>query len=90
MLNKVWLIRVGSAFRLVWRSLTPPSKIGKGSGEPRIIDLCHKQNRIYVQWNLQIKDKLVCTSTNVHYSEVVPYWRFLAKITFYDILGRIL
>ena len=30
--------------RLVWRSLTPPSKIGKGSGEPRIIDLCHKQN----------------------------------------------
>ena len=22
------------------RSLTPPSKIGKGSGEPRIIDLC--------------------------------------------------
>ena len=29
---------------LVWRSLTPPSKIGKGSGEPRIIDLCHKQN----------------------------------------------
>ena len=28
----------------VWRSLTPPSKIGKGSGEPRIIDLCHKQN----------------------------------------------
>ena len=30
--------------RLVWRSLTPPSIIGKGSGEPRIIDLCHKQN----------------------------------------------
>ena len=29
---------------VVWRSLTPPSKIGKGSGEPRIIDLCHKQN----------------------------------------------
>ena len=31
---------------LVWRSLTSPSKIaiGKGSGEPRIIDLCHKQN----------------------------------------------
>ena len=29
---------------LVWRSLTPPSEIGKGSGEPRIIDLCHKQN----------------------------------------------
>ena len=29
---------------LVWRSLTPPSKIGKGSGEPRIIDLCHKPN----------------------------------------------
>ena len=29
---------------LVWRSLTPSSKIGKGSGEPRIIDLCHKQN----------------------------------------------
>ena len=29
---------------LVWRSLTPPSKIGKGSGKPRIIDLCHKQN----------------------------------------------
>ena len=32
------------AGRLVWRSLTPPSKIGKGSGEQRIIDLCHKQN----------------------------------------------
>ena len=30
------------------------------------------------------------TSTNVHYSEVVLYWGFLAKITFYDILGRIL
>ena len=29
---------------IVWRSLTPPSKIGKGSGEPRIIDLCNKQN----------------------------------------------
>ena len=26
--------------RVVWRSLTPPSKMGKGSGEPRIIDLC--------------------------------------------------
>ena len=31
-------------YYLVWRrSLTPPSKIGKGSGELRIIDLCHKQ-----------------------------------------------
>ena len=29
---------------VVWSSLTPPSKIGKGSGEPRIIDLCHKQS----------------------------------------------
>ena len=26
---------------VVWRSLTPPSKIGKGSG---VTDLCHKQN----------------------------------------------
>ena len=28
---------------VVWHSLTPPSKIGKGSGEPCIIDLCHKK-----------------------------------------------
>ena len=34
-----WVKR--SRVSLVWRSLTPPSKIGKGSGEPRIIDLCH-------------------------------------------------
>ena len=29
---------------VLWRSLTPPSKIRKGSVEPCIIDLCHKQN----------------------------------------------
>ena len=30
-----------------------------------------------------------CTATNVHYSEVVLYWGYLEKMTFYDILRRI-
>ena len=42
--NDVIAAHVRPPLRVVWRSLTPPSKIGKGSGEPRIIDLCHKQN----------------------------------------------
>ena len=42
--REVRLGRVCARVYVVWRSLTPPSKIGKGSGEPRIIDLCHKQN----------------------------------------------
>ena len=43
MLSNCACVRIAHFF-IVWRSLTPPSKIGKGSGEPRIIDLCHKRN----------------------------------------------
>ena len=34
---------VARGYKVVWRSLTPPSKFGKGSGTASIIDLCALQ-----------------------------------------------
>ena len=42
--------------KLIWRSLTPPSKIGKGSGEQRTIDLC--------RWNAAVNNRLPIASSD--------------------------